>query len=79
MSMLLSISAFFQLLCSSYVVLIFYYFIYLIIYLFIYFWPCCMACQILVPQPGIEPVSPAVETWSPNHWTTREFPVFLLF
>ena len=28
----------------------------------------CMACGILVPQPGIEPVSPAVEAQSPNHW-----------
>ena len=27
-----------------------------------------MACGILVPQPGIEPVSPAVEAQSPNHW-----------
>ena len=28
------------------------------------------ACGI---QPGIEPVPPAVETRSPNHWTAREF------
>ena len=33
------------------------------------------ACGILVPQPGIKSVSPAVEARSPNHWTTREFPV----
>ena len=33
-----------------------------------------MACGILVPQPGIEPVPPVVEAWSPNHWTAREFP-----
>ena len=25
------------------------------------------ACEILVPQPGIEPLPPAVEVWSPNH------------
>ena len=25
------------------------------------------ACGILVPQPGIEPVPPAVEAWNPNH------------
>ena len=31
------------------------------------------------PQPGIEPVPPAVEAWSPNHWTAREFPCILLF
>ena len=29
---------------------------------------------ISVPQPGLEPMPPAVEAWSPNHWTTREFP-----
>ena len=33
-----------------------------------------MACGILVLQPGIEPVPPAVEMQSPNHWTTGEFP-----
>ena len=32
------------------------------------------ACGILVPQPGIESVAPAVEAWSPNHWTAREVP-----
>ena len=36
-----------------------------------------MACGILVPGPGIEPGTLAVEAWSPNHWTTREFPVVL--
>jgi len=34
-----------------------------------------MACRILVPLPGSEPVPPAVEAWSPNHWTIREFPI----
>ena len=34
-----------------------------------------MACRILVPQPGIEPVPPAVEVWSLNHWTTKEVPL----
>ena len=34
---------------------------------------------ILVPQPGIEPVPPAVEAWSLNHWTTREAPDVQLF
>ena len=33
-----------------------------------------MACGILVPQPGIEPVPPALEAQSLNHWTTREVP-----
>ena len=42
---------------------------------FIFFWPRCTACRILFPQPGIEPVSPAVEARSSNHWTTREIPI----
>ena len=42
--------------------------------LFIYFFLLCMACGILVPQPGIEPVPSTVKVWSPNHWTAREFP-----
>ena len=32
------------------------------------------ACGILAPRPGIEPGPWAVKAWSPNHWTTREFP-----
>ena len=28
----------------------------------------------LSSRPGIEPVPPAVEVQSPNHWTAREFP-----
>ena len=39
---------------------------------FLFFWPYCTACGILVPQPGTEPVPPAVEAQSLNHWTTRE-------
>ena len=41
-------------------------------YLFI--WLHCVACGILVPQPGIEPRAMAVKALTPNHWTTREFP-----
>ena len=26
----------------------------------------------LVPWPGIKPIPPAVDAWSPNHWTVRE-------
>ena len=37
-----------------------------------------VACGILVPQPGIEPVSPALEALSLNHWTAREVPVAVL-
>ena len=36
----------------------------ILIYLFV-----CAACGILVPQPGTEPVPPAVEVQSLNHWT----------
>ena len=39
---------------------------------FIFSWPCWAACRILVPPPGIEPALLALETWSLNHWTTRE-------
>ena len=41
---------------------------------FFSFWPCPTACGILVPRPGIEPVPPAVEARSLNHWTAREVP-----
>ena len=51
---------------------IFYYFI-LLIYLF--FWLHCTAGVILIPQPAIEPVYPAVEAWSLNNWTAREVPL----
>ena len=39
------------------------------------------ACRILVPQPEMEPTSPAVEAWHLNHWTTGEVPIciFCLF
>ena len=37
-----------------------------------FFWPRCMACGILVSQPGMEPLLPAVETQSLNHWIARE-------
>ena len=43
-------------------------------FLLFFFWSCHVACEILVPQPGIKPVPPAVKARSPNHWTTREFP-----
>ena len=36
-----------------------------------------MACGILVPRPGIEPASPALEGRFFYHWTTREVPVFV--
>ena len=49
-------------------------------------WLCYMACGslLIVPRPGFEPVSLAVEAQSPNHWTARKFPkaivvIFVLF
>ena len=33
-----------------------------------------MAYGILIPQPGFEPIPPAVEVRSLNHWTAREVP-----
>ena len=47
---------------------------YLFIYLFIYFKFVHTACRILVPWPGIEPVTSAVKVQCLKHWTTREFP-----
>ena len=38
------------------------------------FWPCHVACGILVPRPVIEPGPSAVKAWGPNLWTAREFP-----
>ena len=35
-------------------------------------WP----CDILAPQPGMEPRPPALEAWSPNYWTAREVPPY---
>ena len=32
-----------------------------------------------VLQTGIEPMSSSVKTQSPNHWTTREFPMMIFF
>ena len=36
------------------------------------FLPHLVTLKILVPWPGIEPMLPAMEAWSFNHWTTRE-------
>ena len=44
-------------------------------YSFFFFFQLCQeACGILAPPQGVEPVPPAVEVWSLNHWTAREFP-----
>ena len=47
------------------------------IFLFLFFGPCPVAHGIFVPQPGMEPRPPTMETQSLNHWTTREAPGFL--
>ena len=51
-------------------------FFFFLLFIFI-FWPRREACEILVPQPGTEPVPPAVEEWSLNHWTAKEVPLSL--
>ena len=40
--------------------------------IFFIFWWCHTACGILLHQPGIKPMPPALEAWSLNHWTTKE-------
>ena len=47
---------------------------FVVVVVFGFFWPCRVACGILVPRPGIELGPSAVKTQSPNHWTSREFP-----
>ena len=40
---------------------------------FYFFFFChCVACGILVPQPGIEPMPPELGVQSLTHWTSRE-------
>ena len=44
------------------------------LFIYLFFGPCHAACGILVPQPGIESMPLALEAWTLNHWTAREFP-----
>ena len=48
-------------------------------YYYFFFWSHCTVCGILVPQSGIEPLPPALEAWSLNHWTIRKVPVLELY
>ena len=53
-------------------------------YILLFFWPLHVACEILVPQSVIEPMTSALEVWSLNHWAAREVPksystVWILF
>ena len=43
-----------------------------------FFWPCFVACSVLIPLSGIKLVCPAVEAWSSNHQANREFCFFTL-
>ena len=43
------------------------------------FWLNLAGCGILVPWPGIECISPAVESWSLKPWTSRAVPVGQFF
>ena len=54
--------------------------IFLIAVVFIYFnsWQHRTAYKILAPQPGIEPMPPAVKTRNLNHWTCRDVPLHIL-
>jgi len=50
-----------------------------IIYLFMYlFLPHCTTCEILVPQPGIEPRPLSVRARNLNHWTAEDFTVIII-
>ena len=33
---------------------------------YVLFWPCRLACGVLIPQPGFDPLIPAVAVWSLN-------------
>ena len=34
-----------------------------------------MACEVLAPQPGIDPGPSMMRTWNPDHWTMMDFPL----
>ena len=38
-----------------------------------------MACGVLAPQPGVEPVPPAMEAQSRKPWITRGVPAMLSY
>ena len=48
---------------------------------FFFFWPLWVTCGILVPQPGIESVLPALGVQNVTHWTTTKvlMQTFLFF
>ena len=54
------------------------FFIYSFFFFFFPFWSYRVTWGILVPQPGIEPIPPAVEVCSLNHWTPRSPVLYFL-
>lgn len=40
------------------------------LFIYLYFWLCCVTRGILFPQPGMEPMPPALKVRSLNHWIT---------
>ena len=53
-------------------------FLIFVFFVCLFVWPWLMACGILVPWPGIEPASAAVEAQTLNHWTARKVPSFFI-
>ena len=49
------------------------YLYYIYLYIYTHIGPQYAACGISIPLPGAEPVSLAVQVWSPGHWTARRF------
>ena len=50
---------------------------YFLIYIYVYIYSFLlhpMACGILIPRVGLEPLPPAVETWSLSHWGQQGSP-----
>ena len=48
-------------------------------YILPFFFLVVLHVETLIPLLGIEPMSPALEAWSLNHWTTREVSSLLHF
>ena len=46
-------------------------------FLFFFFWPCYLACGMLVPRWGTEPAPPALDVFTLIPWTSGEFPSLL--
>ena len=64
--------------CTSFYHLLIYflsYFVFFLLFylLFKYFWSFLVAYRILVLQSGVKPLPLALEVWSLNHWTARDF------